>query len=333
MADRAERPVSRRGLLRALAAAGALGAGTGAGAYGVLADGERFRGLELGAGTLDLEVAAATGSTAWTPDGDDFSPASTAALAFDAVPASGRPSGEAAVALRVCDNPGWVTLRALAVDGDPEFEDRLRLALRFAPDCGGADYPVYEGSLAALLGGPGVPLGAPCTFLGRVEYDDAEDAFTAGGTTVPADDLPAEFDFPGGSVSLDGVERKGDGEVVGVYASSPDGLCRVVVKGGGKQTTPGGGTPDGDESGERTYAVECETAPEMPFQTRTDQSPRRAVSHVDFYACGDPVCVDCAPGCLLVEWTLDDPRGVAGTDVEYRLAFETVQCRHRTTTP
>ncbi|MFC3477063.1 LbetaH domain-containing protein [Halobacterium litoreum] len=326
--------MSRRTLLRGLGAAGAasVGAATGVATHATLRDGEPFGTLAAESGTLDLDLATrsvADGDVTEFPTQDGPFPSSfasepTATVDFGTVdPERGRESGHATLAFRVCGNPGRVWFRP--VGSASGLADELHVELSHAATCGDPGATLYEGSLSGLFDalGDGVQLGAGCVRLGRVELEGG--ALVGPNDSLAVDDVPGAltFDGPDGPVEIEVTAGhfKDDGELRGVDLASPDAaLCRVDVKGGGKQT--------GSRDGVETYRLDCaDGATDLLAGTNPGGRPS-GLSHFDVYACADGDCVGCEPACLELDWTLRNPREVAGESLTLDFELFARQCRH-----
>lgn len=328
--------VSRRTILRGVTYAGAasIGGASGAGTYTFLTDGEAFRSNSMGAGSFDLEVATRTefgGTTTYDPKQEGSFPStfvreSSITVAFPSVdPNQKRASGSTTVAFRLCDNPGRAWLR---LDGDSgPLADSMDVRLTYTPTCGESGNVLYEGSLAGLFDAydEGARLGANCRTLGKIELQEDPDAFVVEetGSSLAVDDVP-------GTVTLDGPDGPVDVEITGLYWKDgedelrgvdlrADGFefCRVDVKGGGSPNR-----------GVETYRPDCTaTATELVTGSGPNGRPS-ALSHLVVFECSKQPCLGCEPACLTLDWTLPNPRHLAGESLSFDMELFARQCRH-----
>lgn len=331
--------VSRRAILRGVTFAGAasVGGAFGAGTYAYVNDGEMFDSNSIASGSLDLEIATRTesgSSTSYSPDQDGPFPStfvadSTVTVAFPNIdPAEGQASGSTTVAFRLCDNPGRVWLRPNGEESGA-LADALDVTATYAPSCGESGHVFYNGSLAGLFEAyaDGVRLGATdCHELGKVEVqeDPYELVVEGTGDSLAVDDVPGtlRLDGPDGPVDLEvtGVHWKDDGdEIRGVdLAADAFEFCRVDLKGGGSP-----------EEGVVSYWPACtDTATDL-LAGRNPAGNPSGLSHFVVYRCsGDERCVGCEPACLTLDWSLRNPRAVAGESLSFDLELFAEQCRH-----
>jgi len=333
---------SRRAILRGVSLAGAagLGAAAGVGTHALVSDGETFDGNGLTSGSLALQVATETeanGEVSHAPPQDgpfpsSFLEESSVTVDVPTVDADGGPaSGSTTVAFQVCDNPGRVWLRVTG-DADSTLAGALDVELAYASTVGAAHHTVYEGSLAGLFDAleDGTLLGGGCRELGKVELvGDSLVVEAAGGSgdSLPLADVPGELtlDGPDGPVAIEvtGLHWKdegGDAEVRGVDLAS-DGVefCRVDVK--------GGGSPD---DGVETYRPGCASTATGLLAGENPGGQPSGLSHFVVFGCGDADCVGCEPASLAFDWTLPNPKAVAGASLSLDFELHARQCRHTT---
>lgn len=330
--------VSRRTILRGVTFAGAasIGGASGVGTYAFLSDGERFRSNEMGAGSLDLEIATRTQSgstTAYDPDQggpfpSTFVPESPITVAFQNVdPTQKQVAGSTTVAFRLCDNPGRVWLR-LDGGGAGALADAMEVRVTYAPTCGESGDILYEGTLSGLFDAyaDGTRLGARnCRKLGKIELEEDSSAFVVEGTgeSLAVDDVPGTLTLagPDGPVDVE-ITRlywKDDGdEVRGVDLRTDEfGFCRVDVKGGGSH-----------DEGTVTYRPDCaSTATELVARSNPGGKPS-GLSNFVVFECADDSCVGCDPACLTLDWRLPNPTPVAGESLSFDMELFATQCRH-----
>lgn len=331
--------ISRRELLRSVSVAGAasVGAAAGVGTHAFLTDGGVFRDNSLASGSLDLQLAARTES-----DGDEsfvpqqsaasfpsaFVEESTVDVEFPSIdPVGGKASGRTTVALRSCDNPGRVWLRAQGADS--ALADAVDVTVAYAADCEDGGSTIYEGSLSGFVAdfADGVRLYRDCTELGKVEFGGStfEVEETGDKTTVgDVEDGGGTLTFESGDDTVDvditGLHwKESEDEVRGVDLASGDvGFCRVDVK--------GGGSPD---EGTVTYRPGCASSPTGLVTVDNPGGEESELSNFTVYACGDDRCLDCeTTACLDVEWTLQNPKKYAEESVSFDLELYARQCRH-----
>jgi hypothetical protein len=328
--------VSRRDLLRGASYAGvaSLGAVTGVGTHALLTDTELFPGTTATAGTLDLQIATRTvsnGETAFEPSnsGDPFPSAfaseSSVSVAFSDVDPTGSASGSVTIAMQVCDNPGRVWIRTRGQSSD--LADAVDVTLSYAETCGGESTTHFEGSLSGLfdhLAG-GVQVNGGCRELGKVEVQGGDLVVEGGGDSLAIDDIPGDLTFQGSdgpvTVTVTGGHWKDDGELRGVdLQSSGVDLCRVDVKGGGKQT----GSADGIER----YRFDCASEATELLAGENPGGQPSGLSHFVVYTCGDRECIGCDPACLTLDWELAGGQRYADESLAFNFDLFAEQCRN-----
>lgn len=364
--------ISRRAILRGVTLVGAasVGGAAGVGTHALLADEEVFASNSVASGSLDLQVATRTeadGDTSHAPEQDGTFPStfageSTVTVVFpDVEPGDGAASGSATVALRACDNPAWVWLRT---DGEhSDLADAVEVSVSYADDCGGDGSSLYGGTLSQFLEDfeGGVRLATGCTELGKVELEGGTFTVDGSGDSLDVEDVPGtlvvESDDDDVEIAIEAVHTKdddGDAEVIGVDVAPEDvSLCRVDVKGGGQQQTPGNGSGGGNGGGSggngngsgngdngngdggadpsdgvETYWLDCAAAAADLLAGDTPSGNQSGLSHFTLYACRDETCVGCEPECLTLDWSLPDPESVAGESMSFDLDLHAIQCRH-----
>jgi hypothetical protein len=350
--------VPRRTVLRSLAAAAVVGAGgvAGASTRAVLSDRELFTAASA-AGAVDLELAARTtgdGGTATQPPQSGPFPSTFAdgdplAVDFGTVDPDGGPaSGSVTVALRSCENPARVWLRAT---GDPgALADHVDVVVSYANTCGGPRRTVFQGTLGGFRDAfaAGRPADAGCVRLGRVELDGG--VLVGPRNSLAVSDIPGDlsFDGPNGTVTVTVTDayfetEDGERELRGVALASSTALCRVDVKGGGKPRRPGGGGGNGGKnrkgngngggdwgSGVVTYDLGRATSTDRLLAGRNPGGEPSALSNFDVYGCERGDCLGCEPACVTLDWTLADPAAAAGDSGTLALDFAATQCRYDT---
>lgn len=331
--------ISRRTLLRSVSVAGAasVGAAAGIGTHALLSDEAVFTSNSLTSGSLDLEVATRTdfdGETSTTPSQDGPFPStfveeSTVSVGFPNVEPTGKPaSGDVTVAMRACDNPGRVWLRAHGEDS--ALADAIEVSVTLARTCGDAGQTVFDGSLSGFFDayGDGVQVSARGPELGKVELH--EDTFnvesdSGSGDTLDVDDVPGTLTLQGPNgpieVEITGLHWKDEDtespEVTGVDLGSDDvEFFRVDVKGGANN----GGT--------ETYRPGCTATVTDLLAPDNDGGEPAGLSHFVVYACADEPCIGCDPACLAFDWTLRNPKQHAGESLAFDLELHATQCRN-----
>jgi hypothetical protein len=330
--------VSRRDLLRGASYAGvaSVGAVTGVGTHALLTDTALFEGTTATAGTLDLQIATRTvsnGEVSFDPpdSGDPFPSAfaseSSLSVAFSDVDPTGSASGSLTIAMQVCDNPGRVWVRTRGQSSD--LADAVDVTLSYAETCGGESTTRFEGSLSGLfdhLAG-GVQVNGGCRELGKVEVQGGKLVVEDGGGSLAIDDIPGDLTFQGsnGPVTVtvtDGHWKDGGDELRGVDLQSPTAdLCRVDVKGGGKQT--------GDADGIERYRFDCASEATDLLAGENPGGQPSGLSHFVVYTCGDRECIGCDPACLTLDWELNGGKRFAGESLAFDVDLFAEQCRNQ----
>lgn len=360
--------ISRRAVLQGLTLTGvaSVGAGMGVGTYAYVSDEEVFRSNVLRSGSLSLEIATLMeydGTSLATPEQDPeafptrFTSDRTIEIPVPEIDSRGPVRGTTTVAFRACENPARVWLRA---DGERSaLAEALHVNVVYSRRCGTTGTTIYDGALAGFFDqfGSGGLLGG-CSTLGKVEVEDGsfvvetEDG-TGDSLSVP-EDIPGELtiDGPDGptTVRITDVyykdETDDDAEVIGVdIASSDVEFCRVDVKGGGKQPTPGSGRDGGNKSsggsssdggsssgldsdgGIVTYWPDCSGTASELLAGETPAGTQSGLSHFTMSVCNDH-CVGCEPACLVFDWRLDGPASVAEESLRFDLELFANQCRN-----
>lgn len=312
--------LSRRAVLGRVGVVGAAGLATGTGTYAVLRDVEQS-GLSAASGTLDLQLAATTG----TGVPDTFSSESSLTIGFSKFSPDAPASGQSTIAIRSCTNPALARLTVPAIL-DNDLSEYLTTTLRYASECSSLDDSssiIYHGSLANMAGvlGNSVPLSdVSCRQVGKLEYDESSGRLgIPGGESTTT--LPHTFEFESVSITVTEFVEE-EGKVVGLKAKTDGpGFCRIDVKGG----------PD-----TVTYHFDCA---EETSGLITDLNPggqRSGLSNVVFWVCdGARQCIPCdTPACLRIEWTYEPPKqpkrveSLANQELAFDLVFEGRQCRH-----
>ncbi|MEF8894514.1 hypothetical protein [Halodesulfurarchaeum sp.] len=360
--------ISRRAVLQGLTLTGvaSVGAGMGVGTYALVSDGSTFRSNVLRSGSLEFEIATLVeydGTNFARPEQDRetfptrFTSDRTIELPVPEIDSQGPVRGTTTVAFRACENPARVWLRA---DGERSaLADALQVNVVYSSRCKTSGTTIYDGPLAGFFDqfGSGGLLGS-CSTLGKVEVNDGAfvvetEAGTGDSLSVP-ENIPGEltFDGPDGptTIRITDVYYKDDSdddsEVVGVdIASSDVEFCRVDVKGGGKQPTPGSGAGGKNKSSDKpssgggsstgrdsddgivTYRPDCSGTASGLLAGETPGGTQSGLSHFTISTCNN-TCLGCDPGCLVLDWRLDDPASVAEESLRFDLELFANQCRN-----
>ena len=160
---------TRRRLLQATAGVGIAGGSTGAVTGAYLSEWERFPGNDVGTGSFELELATKAADSADAiggfPAGADFE--NTTAVDVDLPTFEPGEGGIVRISYRLCDDPGWIWLRASAIgsESEPDLADHLGVRLLERPNCDGETRARFDGTLADLTDrgpGSGIRLGDAC---------------------------------------------------------------------------------------------------------------------------------------------------------------------------
>jgi hypothetical protein len=157
---------TRRRLLQATAGVGIAGGSTGAVTGAYLSEWRRFPGNDVGTGSFELELATKAADDAdaiggFPESGADFE--NTTAVDVDLPTFEPGDGGIVRISYRLCENPGWIWLRASVSESDLAGHLDVRLIER--PNCGGEAEERFDGTLAELVDrglDGGVRLGDAC---------------------------------------------------------------------------------------------------------------------------------------------------------------------------